>query len=404
MAERCWLLKTEADCFSIHDLAAAPRQTTYWSGVRNFQARNFMRDEMKLGDRVLFYHSNAEPPAIVGTAVVVREGYPDHTAWDPTDVDHFDPKASPDNPIWQMVDIRLESIFDEPLALAAAARRCRGSKQMELLRKGSRLSVQPVTAGGIRRGAATGRGGKTPAAAKSARRKPARRKRPAFRREDETARKNRRPAGKRGATKTSRPKKAAGRRRPASRSADRPRARICHGCTTPWPGSPTRSAALERQGLRRHLTRRAGPQGTRSIRQRPAARADQFRLERLSGIGRRSATDRRRPRRRRGRRLGGRGQSAGERLFGVARAARGAAGRAAGDRSGAGHALGIRRQCRHDLRLVGRGDAVFGDSKNHASLIDGCRLSRAEVFVYPHGDCQALEEMLAGGRQTAAGN
>ncbi|HEX4144871.1 MAG TPA: EVE domain-containing protein [Pirellulales bacterium] len=145
MSKRHWLLKTEPDCFSIQDLAAAPRQTTCWSGVRNFQARNFLRDDLALGDRVLFYHSNAEPPAIVGTAVVVREGYPDHTAWDPVDIDHFDAKASPDNPIWQMVDIRLESIFDEPLALPAL-RQVPGLKQMELLRKGSRLSVQPVTA------------------------------------------------------------------------------------------------------------------------------------------------------------------------------------------------------------------------------------------------------------------
>ena len=144
MAERCWLVKTEPECFSIHDLAAAPRQTTCWSGVRNFQARNFMRDEMALGDRVLFYHSNADPPAIAGTAVVAREGYPDHTAWDPKDVDHFDPKASPANPIWQMVDIRLESIFDEPLGLPLL-RGVPALKKMELLRQGSRLSVQPVT-------------------------------------------------------------------------------------------------------------------------------------------------------------------------------------------------------------------------------------------------------------------
>ena len=166
MAERCWLLKTEPECFSIHDLAAAPRQTTFWSGVRNFQVRNFMRDQMALGDRVLFYHSNAEPPAIVGTAVVVREGYPDHTAWDPKDVDHFDPKASPANPIWQMVDIRLESIFDEPLALPLL-RGVPALKKMELLRQGSRLSVQPVTAAefdavlqlaaAIKTGAKTGR-------------------------------------------------------------------------------------------------------------------------------------------------------------------------------------------------------------------------------------------------------
>ncbi|HTU25757.1 MAG TPA: EVE domain-containing protein [Pirellulales bacterium] len=144
MSERCWLVKTEADCFSIDDLAASPGQTTCWSGVRNYQARNFMRDEMSLGDRVLFYHSNDEPSAIVGTAVVARKGYPDHTAWDPKDVDHFDPKASPANPIWQMVDIRLESIFAEPLPLELL-RTVPALKKMELLRKGSRLSVQPVT-------------------------------------------------------------------------------------------------------------------------------------------------------------------------------------------------------------------------------------------------------------------
>jgi predicted RNA-binding protein with PUA-like domain len=136
-------LKSEADCFSIQDLSAAPRRTTHWSGVRNYQARNFMRDDMKLGDRVLFYHSNAEPSAIVGTAVVVRESYPDHTAWDKAD-GHYDPKASPDNPIWQMVDIRLEAIFEHPLPLALL-RETAGLEQMELLRKGSRLSVQPVT-------------------------------------------------------------------------------------------------------------------------------------------------------------------------------------------------------------------------------------------------------------------
>jgi predicted RNA-binding protein with PUA-like domain len=142
MAGRCWLLKTEAECFSIHDLAAAPRKTTSWNGVRNYQARNFMRD-MKPGDRVLFYHSNAEPSAVVGTAVVTREAFVDHTAWDKSDSD-YDPKASAENPIWLMVDIRLDSIFDAPLPLPLL-RTVKGLEQMELLRKGSRLSVQPVT-------------------------------------------------------------------------------------------------------------------------------------------------------------------------------------------------------------------------------------------------------------------
>lgn len=137
-----WLLKTEPESFSIHDLADCPNKTTSWDGVRNYQARNFMRDEMRVGDRVLFYHSSADPPSIVGTAVVVREAYPDHTAWKRGD-HHFDPKATPDNPIWQMVDIKLDEIFIHPLPLDRL-RKVAALKQMELLRRGSRLSVQPV--------------------------------------------------------------------------------------------------------------------------------------------------------------------------------------------------------------------------------------------------------------------
>ncbi|MGE0606987.1 MAG: EVE domain-containing protein, partial [Pirellulales bacterium] len=132
---RYWLLKTEPESFSIHDLAACPRQTTCWDGVRNYQARNFMRDDFRQGDKVLFYHSSADPPAIVGTAVVVREAYPDSTAWNPAD-HHYDPKASPDNPIWQMVDIQLVEVFAEPLPLTSL-RGVKALAGMELLRKGS---------------------------------------------------------------------------------------------------------------------------------------------------------------------------------------------------------------------------------------------------------------------------
>lgn len=139
-----WLLKNEPECFSIQDLARAPNQTTFWDGVRNYQARNFLRDSIKRGDRVFYYHSNAEPSAIVGTALVVRSGYPDHTAWDPNS-DHFDPAASPENPIWQMVDIQLEQIFDRPLPLDKL-REVQELAGLELLRRGSRLSVQPVSA------------------------------------------------------------------------------------------------------------------------------------------------------------------------------------------------------------------------------------------------------------------
>jgi predicted RNA-binding protein with PUA-like domain len=141
-AQRYWLVKSEPDCFSINDLARSPNQTTFWDGVRNYQARNFMR-EMKVGDGVLFYHSSTEPMAIVGTATVVREAYPDHTAFDPKN-DHYDPKATTENPIWALVDIRLERVFARPIPLSEL----RGEKQlakMELLRQGSRLSVQPVT-------------------------------------------------------------------------------------------------------------------------------------------------------------------------------------------------------------------------------------------------------------------
>src|SRR6476620_2558089 len=113
-AQKFWLVKTEPESFSIQHLAKQPKQTTCWSGVRNYQARNFMRDEMKLGDRVLVYHSSTDPKAIVGVATIAREAFPDHTAWDKKD-DHFDPASTEADPRWFMVDIRLEQIFNEPL-------------------------------------------------------------------------------------------------------------------------------------------------------------------------------------------------------------------------------------------------------------------------------------------------
>ena len=138
-----WLMKTEPDVFSIDDLAAAPNQTTYWDGVRNYQARNFMRDQMQFGDRVLVYHSNADPSCVAGTATIARTSYPDSTAWDANDP-HFDPKSDSDNPRWFMVDIQFESKFSVPQSLEMLRAVPRLS-QMELLRKGTRLSVQPVT-------------------------------------------------------------------------------------------------------------------------------------------------------------------------------------------------------------------------------------------------------------------
>jgi predicted RNA-binding protein with PUA-like domain len=137
-----WLLKTEPSSFSIRDLAAAPSQTTCWEGVRNYQARNFIRDEMQIGDRVLLYHSNAEPSAIVGSASIVRAAYPDPTAFDVSDV-HYDAKSDPGNPRWFVVDIRLDAVFPSPLSLELL-RKETPLKDMELLRRGSRLSVQPV--------------------------------------------------------------------------------------------------------------------------------------------------------------------------------------------------------------------------------------------------------------------
>ena len=139
-----WLLKTEPESFSIQDLQDSPKQTTFWDGVRNYQARNTLRDDMKIGDRVLFYHSNADPPAIVGVAKVVKEGYPDHTAWDENN-HHYDPGSTPEKPRWYMVDIQLERVFAQPLGLDHL-RTIKSLAKMELLRKGSRLSVQPVTA------------------------------------------------------------------------------------------------------------------------------------------------------------------------------------------------------------------------------------------------------------------
>jgi predicted RNA-binding protein with PUA-like domain len=135
-------VKSEPDVFSFDDLLARPNHTTHWDGVRNYQARNFMRDDMKTGDLVFFYHSGEEP-AIVGVAEVVRDGYPDHSALDPKD-SHFDPKSKPDAPTWYMVDLRAVERLARPLPLAEL-RGVVGLEKMTLLQKGSRLSVQPVT-------------------------------------------------------------------------------------------------------------------------------------------------------------------------------------------------------------------------------------------------------------------
>ncbi len=139
MAKRFWLMKSEPNTYSIDDLERDGR--THWDGVRNYQARNFMRDDMRVGDEVLFYHSNANPPGVAGLARVVRTGYPDHTARDPKSK-YFDPKASDEDPRWYMVDIEFVAKFDEFVPLATL-RETPGLEEM-LVTKKSRLSVQPV--------------------------------------------------------------------------------------------------------------------------------------------------------------------------------------------------------------------------------------------------------------------
>lgn len=139
-----WLFKSEPDCFSFADLMASPERSTGWDGVRNYQARNFLRDQVKRGDLVLFYHSNANPPGIAGIAEVVREAHADPTAFDPG-ADHYDPKSNPDDPIWYQVSIRAVRPIDPPLDLPLLRSEPR-LDGLELLRKGSRLSIQPVGA------------------------------------------------------------------------------------------------------------------------------------------------------------------------------------------------------------------------------------------------------------------
>ncbi|WED43610.1 EVE domain-containing protein [Legionella cardiaca] len=139
---RYWLMKSEPDCFSIDDLRNASNQTTHWDGVRNYQARNFMRNDMAVGDQVFFYHSNCNPPGIIGIAEVTSKAYPDHTAFDP-ESEHPDPKSTPSNPRWYMVDIRFKEKFKKLISLDML-RQYPQLENMVLLRRGNRLSVLPV--------------------------------------------------------------------------------------------------------------------------------------------------------------------------------------------------------------------------------------------------------------------
>jgi predicted RNA-binding protein with PUA-like domain len=143
MPRRYWLMKSEPQAFSLDDLKACPDGTDHWDGVRNYQARNFMRDEMRVGDGVLFYHSSVDPPGVVGIAEVAREGYPDHTAFDPDDP-HHDPKSDPDKPRWYMVDVRFVRAFPRMVTLEEL-KATPGLEGMKVTQRGMRLSVQPVT-------------------------------------------------------------------------------------------------------------------------------------------------------------------------------------------------------------------------------------------------------------------
>ena len=143
MANKFWLFKSEPSEFSLGDLKKSKNQTTCWDGVRNYQARNFLRDEVKKGDGVLFYQSSTEPLAIVGYCEVVKEGYPDHTQFEKNN-DHYDPKAKKDNPTWFMVDIKLKKEFKQPVTLDVIKEKPK-LKNMKLIQRGQRLSIQPVT-------------------------------------------------------------------------------------------------------------------------------------------------------------------------------------------------------------------------------------------------------------------
>ena len=139
-----WLMKSEPNEFSIDDLRAAPGRRTFWDGVRNYQARNFMRDQMRLGDLVFFYHSNCTEPGITGIAKVSREAYPDHTAFDPEDK-HFDPKSNPEDPRWYMVDISYQRKLKRVIPLSELRKYSdRQLRNLALLRRGNRLSITPV--------------------------------------------------------------------------------------------------------------------------------------------------------------------------------------------------------------------------------------------------------------------
>lgn len=138
-----WLMKSEPYILSIDDLQNTPKQTVAWEGVRNYQARNYMRDQMCIGDLMFFYHSSCTPPGIVGIAEIVSQAYPDYTALDPTSP-YFDKRSTANNPRWFMVDVRFKKKFPQMLSLQTL-RQYPQLQKMILLRKGNRLSIMPVS-------------------------------------------------------------------------------------------------------------------------------------------------------------------------------------------------------------------------------------------------------------------
>jgi len=138
-----WLLKSEPTTFSIDDLVKSDKKTTYWDGVRNYQVRNMLRDDIKSGDKAFFYHSNCKPPGIAGIVEIVKSGYPDPSAFDKKSK-YYDPKSTDEKPIWYCVDVKFVEKFDEVVSLDQIKNHPK-LKNMVVARKGSRLSITPVT-------------------------------------------------------------------------------------------------------------------------------------------------------------------------------------------------------------------------------------------------------------------
>lgn len=140
-----WLLKSEPESFSIDDLASAPRKTTAWDGVRNYQARNFIRDQMKVGDQALFYHSSCDVPGVVGIVSIAKTAYPDHTQFD-SKHHHYDPDSKPEAPRWYMMDVKLQRKLKRPITLDELRQHHHKQlKELAILKRGNRLSVTPVS-------------------------------------------------------------------------------------------------------------------------------------------------------------------------------------------------------------------------------------------------------------------